>query len=41
MPIGGELRSRKDMRRSIEVGVAVNVLNRMLEPGRPVSVRIA
>jgi hypothetical protein len=41
MPIGDGLRSRKDMRRSIEVGVAVNVLNRMLEPGRPVSVRIA
>lgn len=33
-------RSRKDTRRSTEVGVAVNVLNRMLELGRPISVRI-
>jgi hypothetical protein len=39
--IGDGLRSHKDVRRSTEVGVAVNVLNRMLELGRPISVRIA
>ena len=39
--IGGGLRSRKDTRQSTEVGVAVNVLNRTLELGRPISVRIA
>jgi hypothetical protein len=38
--IGGGLRSRKDGRRTTEVGVAVHVLNRMLEVGRPISVRI-
>ena len=35
------LRSRKDTRWSTEVGVAFNVLNRMLELGRPMSGRIA
>jgi len=35
------LRSRKDERRATEVAVAVHVLNRMLELGRPISVRIA
>jgi hypothetical protein len=39
--IGDELRSRKDTRRSTEVSVVVNVLNRMLELGRPISVGIA
>jgi hypothetical protein len=39
--IGDGLRSRKDGRRTTEVGVAVHVLNRMLEPARPISVRIA
>lgn len=39
--IGDGLRSRKDRRRSTEVGVAVHVLNQMLEFGRPISVRIA
>lgn len=39
--IGDGLRSRKDGRRSTEVGVAVHVLNQMLELGRPISVRIA
>jgi hypothetical protein len=39
--IGDGLRSRKDTRRSTEIGVAVNVLNRMLELGRRISVRIA
>jgi hypothetical protein len=38
--IGDGLRSRKDGRRTTEVGVAVHVLNRMLELGRPISVRI-
>src|SRR4051812_22851266 len=35
------LRSRTDGRRATEVDVAVHVLNRMLELGRPISVRIA
>jgi hypothetical protein len=35
------LRSRKDTPRSTEFGVAVNVLNRMLDLGRPISVCIA
>jgi hypothetical protein len=35
------LRSRTDQRRATEVEVAVHVLNRMLELGRPESVRIA
>ena len=39
--IGDGLRSRKDGRRTTEVGVAVRVLNQMLELGRPISVRIA
>ena len=39
--IGDELRSRKDERRATEVKVAVHALNRMLEFGRPISVRIA
>jgi hypothetical protein len=34
------VRSRKVGRRTTEVGVAVHVLNRMLELGRPISVRI-
>ena len=38
--IGDGLRSRTDERRATEVDVAVHVLNRMLELGRPVSVRI-
>ncbi len=39
--IGDGLRSHTDERRATEVGVAVHVLNRMLELGRPNSVRIA
>ncbi len=39
--IGDGLRSRKDERRVTEVDVAVHALNRMLELGRPISVRIA
>lgn len=39
--IGDGLRSRKDERRATEVAVAVHVLNRMLELGRPASVRVA
>jgi Transposase DDE domain len=38
--IGDGLRSRKDERRATEVAVAVHALNRMLEWGRPISVRI-
>jgi Transposase DDE domain len=38
--IGDGLRSHKDERCTTEVGVAVHVLNRMLELGRPISVRI-
>ena len=38
--IGDGLRSRTDDRRAIEVEVAVHVLNRTLELGRPMSVRI-
>jgi hypothetical protein len=38
--IGGALRSRTDERRATEVAVAVRVLNRMLELGRPEYVRI-
>jgi hypothetical protein len=37
----GRVRFHKDERRTTEVGVAVYVLNRMLELGRPISVRIA
>ncbi len=39
--IGGALRSRTDGRRATEVAIAVSVLNRMLELGRPEYVRIA
>ena len=39
--IGDALRSRKDDRQATEVAIAVRVLNRMLELGRPESVRIA
>jgi len=39
--IGDGLRSRTDPRRGTEVLVAVDVLNRMLELGRPISVGIA
>jgi len=39
--IGDGLRSRTDKRRATEMDVAVQVLNRMLELGRPESVRIA
>ena len=38
--IGGALRSRTDERRATEIAVAVGVLNRMLELGRPEYVRI-
>ena len=38
--IGDGLRSRIDERRTTEVNVAVDVLNRMLELGRPNYVRI-
>ena len=39
--IGDALRSRTDRRRATEVAIAVHALNRMLELGRPKSVRIA
>jgi hypothetical protein len=39
--IGNALRSRTDRRRRTEVAIAVDALNRMLELGRPKSVRIA
>ena len=39
--IGDGLRSRTDRRRATEVDVAVHALNRMLELGRPIYVRIA
>jgi hypothetical protein len=38
--IGDGLRFRKDGRRATDVRVAVHALNRMLEFGRPISVRI-
>ena len=38
--VGDGLRSRMDERRATEVDVAVHVLNRMLELGRPNYVRI-
>jgi hypothetical protein len=38
--IGDALRSRTDARRNTEVAVAVQVLNRMLELGRPEYVRV-
>ena len=39
--IGDALRSRTDRRQDTEVAIAVDVLNRMLELGRPESARIA
>jgi hypothetical protein len=39
--IGDTLRSRTDGRQATEVAIAVEALNRMLELGRPESVRIA
>ena len=39
--IGDGLRSRTDRRQATEVAIAVRALNRMLELGRPESVRIA
>jgi hypothetical protein len=39
--IGDGLRFHEDGRRTTEVGVAIHVLNRMLELGRPISARIA
>lgn len=39
--IGDALRSRQDARRVREVKIAVKALNRMLEPGRPICVRVA
>jgi Transposase DDE domain len=39
--IGDALRSRTDRRQATEVAIAVRALNRMLEFGRPKSVRIA
>ena len=39
--IGDGLRSYTEERRATEVEVAVHALNRMLEAGRPISVRIA
>jgi len=39
--IGDELRSHTEERRATEVNVAVHVLNRMRELGRPTYVRIA
>jgi hypothetical protein len=39
--IGDALRSRADRRRATEIAIAVHALNRMLELGRPKTVRIA
>ena len=39
--IGDELRSHTDERRATEMDVAVHVLNRMQELGRPKYVRVA
>ena len=39
--IGDGLRSHRDERRATEVEVTAYALNRMLELGRPISVRIA
>jgi hypothetical protein len=39
--IGDGLRSRTDQRQATEINLAVAVLNRMLELGRPKTVRIA
>jgi hypothetical protein len=38
---GDRLRSHTDGRQAIEVAIAANVLNRMLDLGRPEYVRIA
>ena len=38
--IGDALRSRTDARRATEVSIAVRVLNRMLDLGRPKSIRV-
>jgi hypothetical protein len=38
--IGDALRSRTDRRRATEIAIAVQTLNRMLELGRPKSIRI-
>ena len=39
--IGGGLRSQTDGRQATEVAIAANVLNRMLDLGRPEYVRVA
>jgi hypothetical protein len=39
--IGHTLRSQTDARQATEVAIAANVMNRMLELGRPRYVRIA
>ena len=39
--IGDALRSRTDRRRATEISIAIHALNRMLELGRPKSVRTA
>ena len=39
--IGDALRSRTDGRQATEVAIATNVLNRMLDLGRPVWARLA
>ena len=39
--MGDALRSRTDQRRMTETAIAIHALNRMLELGRPKSVRIA
>jgi transposase len=39
--IGNALRARTEQRRRTEMAIAVHALNRMLELGRPKSVRIA
>jgi hypothetical protein len=39
--IGGALRSQTDERQATEIAIAVRVLNRMLDFGRPEYVRVA
>jgi hypothetical protein len=39
--IGDALRSQTDRRRATEVAIAISALNRMLELGRPKSIRTA
>jgi hypothetical protein len=39
--VGDALRSRTDRRRATEAAIAARALNRMLELGRPESVRVA